>query len=53
MGSTQTTFNSGASLEFFIDSKAVDLSILNQSNDFCLARANSDNEWECTDDELT
>jgi hypothetical protein len=42
------TFNSGVKLEFYIDSTSFAQGVMDITNDFCLAYANTQNVWECT-----
>ena len=50
---SETTFLSGAKLEYFVDETVVNTGFFNATNDFCLARANSSNMWECESRTLT
>ena len=48
LNATSQEFNTGATVEFFISSLAIDTSLFDVTNDFCLARASDANTWECT-----
>ena len=46
LNSTVQVFNDGAKIEYYVNASSVDTSILNKTNDFCLALASSD-LWSC------
>ena len=47
MNATLQEFHTGARLEFLIESRSFSQEVMDVTNDFCLARANSTNDWEC------
>lgn len=41
------SFNAGTMLQFYVNSTSFSQSVMNVTNDFCLARADSASKWKC------